>query len=805
VQHDPALALQFLSLLYPEGPWVVTCIEVDQKGIYTETFGPGREREFEAFIRKHAACNCYYSVNRPIHGEVTSKLDRESIEAVHYLHVDIDPRACPSGEDPVKHLASEQDRIRLLLENPPQGIPRPTFAVKSGGGWNAGWALEEPIQIAGDLALAESTKLYNLALELAFGADSTHDISRILRLPHSVNYPNAKKRSRGRVAAMAALAWFEDHRRFPISRFTPAPPIQNKSLKGFAAPAGSRSPTAPRVSGNVPRLASIHDLPDTVPEKTKVLIVQGKNPEDAGTGDRSRHVFAVCCALVRAGVDDGLIYSILTDPEYGISAHVLAQPSKDRYALRQIERAKEFAIDPHLLELNARHAVVENIGGRCRIIEEKADEAFGGRLMLTFQTFDDFRNVYMHRRVTCGFNNKGQPIEIPLGKWWLEQAARRQYRSITFSPGRDIEGAYNMWRGFAVEPRPGNKHQKFLDHVRDNLCNGNPDLYQYLMGWMARAVQKPDATGEVAVVLRGRKGTGKSLFVKTFGALFGRHFWQVSDARHIVGNFNAHLRDCVVLFADEAFWAGDKKHESVLKALITEETIVVERKGVDAEAAPNYVHLIMASNAQWVVPASEDERRFLVLDVAATHIQDKAYFGAVDADLKTGSHAGSLGDGYGHLLHALQTWDISNFDHRTVPHTEALSEQKIHSLETHEEWWFGKLRDGMLQPLHAGWLEPIPKDQLLDDYLSYAQRIGGKRASATTVTHLLDRVCPGMEQWHGSFRGRDVNGDPVIGRTLYLRFPSLKICREAFEGKCGGSFKWPDIGEREIQKTQDPF
>jgi hypothetical protein len=626
-----------------------------------------------------------------------------------------------------------------------------------------------------------------------------------LRLPHSVNYPNAKKRSRGRVAAMAALAWFEDHRRFPISRFTPAPPIQNKSLKGFAAPAGSRSPTAPRVSGNVPRLASIHDLPDTVPEKTKVLIVQGKNPEDAGTGDRSRHVFAVCCALVRAGVDDGLIYSILTDPEYGISAHVLAQPSKDRYALRQIERAKEFAIDPHLLELNARHAVVENIGGRCRIIEEKADEAFGGRLMLTFQTFDDFRNVYMHRRVTCGFNNKGQPIEIPLGKWWLEQAARRQYRSITFSPGRDIEGAYNMWRGFAVEPRPGNKHQKFLDHVRDNLCNGNPDLYQYLMGWMARAVQKPDATGEVAVVLRGRKGTGKSLFVKTFGALFGRHFWQVSDARHIVGNFNAHLRDCVVLFADEAFWAGDKKHESVLKALITEETIVVERKGVDAEAAPNYVHLIMASNAQWVVPASEDERRFLVLDVAATHIQDKAYFGAVDADLKAGSHAGSLGDGYGHLLHALQTWDISNFDHRTVPHTEALSEQKIHSLETHEEWWFGKLRDGMLQPLHAGWLEPIPKDQLLDDYLSYAQRIGGKRASATTVTHLLDRVCPGMEQWHGSFRGRDVNGDPVIGRTLYLRFPSLKICREAFEGKCGGSFKWPDIGEREIQKTQDPF
>jgi Family of unknown function (DUF5906) len=583
----------------------------------------------------------------------------------------------------------------------------------------------------------------------------------------------------------------------PLSAFTRAQPVQIARVHERRTAVGARSPTAPRIPGNVARLQSVRDLPDTVPERVRVLIVQGKDPDEQGPVDRSRIVFAVCCALVRAGVDDGLIYSILTDPDYGISAHVLAQPSKDRYATRQIERAKEYAIDPHLLELNEVHAVVENFGGRCRVLEEVPDEAFDDRPVLTFQSFDDFRNRYMHRRVACGFDNKGRPIEMPLGKWWLEQAARRQYRSITFSPGRDVEGAYNLWRGFAVEPRPGDKHQKFLDHVRDNLCNGDPALYEYLMCWMARAVQRPNAPGEVAVVLRGRKGTGKGLFTKTFGALFGRHFWQVSDARHIVGNFNAHLRDCVVLFADEAFWAGDKKHEGVLKALITEETIVVERKGVDAEAAPNYVHLIMASNERWVVPASEDERRYLVLDVASTHMQDKAYFGAVDADLKAG--------GYGNLLHALQTLDISNFDHRTVPHTEALAEQKIHSLETHQEWWFSKLRDGALQSMHAGWIEPIPKDQLFDDYLVYAQRIGGKRASATTVSRFLDSVCPGLEQWHGSFRGRDANGDPMIGRTLWLRFPPLEVCQAAFEKQCGGPFKWQTIEDRDSHRTQDPF
>jgi len=31
---------------------------------------------------------------------------------------------------------------------------------------------------------------------------------------------------------------------------------------------------------------------------------------------------------------------------------------------------------------------------------------------------------------------------------------------------------------------------------------------------------------------------------------------QIVDATHFVGRFNAHLRDRIVLFADEAFFAG---------------------------------------------------------------------------------------------------------------------------------------------------------------------------------------------------------------------------------------------------------
>lgn len=586
------------------------------------------------------------------------------------------------------------------------------------------------------------------------------------------------------VPARFAASRFAMGAAFALEQFARARPIQAAARPGLDEAIGTSSPTTPRVPGNLTKLASVNDLPDGVSEKIRVMIAQGRDPDDQGPIDRSRTVWAVVCALARANVDDATIASVLLDPDYGISEHVRSQSNPRRYAIRQIRRAKELAIDPQLEELNRTHAVVENIGGKCRVLEEQLDRRTG-RWTLTFQSFEDFKNRYMHRRVRAGFDEKGRPVEIPLGKWWLEHQARLQYRAVVFEPGLDVDGVYNLWRGFAVEPKPGDKHRRFLDHVRDHVCGGNVEHYDYLLSWMARAVQQPATQGEVAIVLRGKKGSGKSTLARTFGALFGRHYWAVSNAHHIVGNFNGHLRDCVVLFGDEAFWAGDRKHESILKALITEDTIVVEKKGVDSEIAPNYIHLMMASNAEWVIPASQDERRYLVLDVHATKLQDKAYFGALNDDLAAG--------GLCNLLHELATRDITEFDHRTAPRTDALQDQKIHSLDSHEEWFYRRLCDGQILGQQEHWETPVPKSAVLDAYLMYAQRVGGRRAPASLFERFLERCCSGLETYAASGRVPDIHGDPVVGRVTFYRFPPIERCRAGFDQTCGGPFRWPDI------------
>ena len=67
-------------------------------------------------------------------------------------------------------------------------------------------------------------------------------------------------------------------------------------------------------------------------------------------------------------------------------------------------------------------------------------------------------------------------------------------------------------------------------------------------------VQRPERQAETAIVMRGEKeGTGKGILARALLYLMGQHGYAISNAKHLTGQFNAHLRDCVFLFGDEAF------------------------------------------------------------------------------------------------------------------------------------------------------------------------------------------------------------------------------------------------------------
>jgi hypothetical protein len=696
-------SIEFLQQWCKGGPWVLVAIDPNKKGLEAETFGQSSLKELEAWLDEWGTrkkYNVYFTVN-PCIRRMTTKPSREHIAALSWLHVDVDPREYPRGPEfqafpadeqarqLAAHLDGERARIIALLSDPTaKGLPKPTALVFSGGGYQAFWRLREPRLLDGTEPDYEDAKLYNKQLELVLGGDNCHNVDRIMRLPGTINRPDPKKRKKGRVEVLAELREFNDTQH-DLDKFTKAP-IVAASESGFAG-------NLVKISGNLARISSVDDLPKGVSDQAKVMIVQGLDPDDPRAGKfdeqgRSGPLFHVCCELVRAGCDDDTIYSVITDPDFGISASVLDKGSNiERYAIRQIERAREDAIDPLLREFNDKHALISAVGakGLCRILGEEWDPVWK-QTRIVYQTQTDFMLRYKKRTVDW-VTDDGKAASKPAALWWLEHTLGRQFDTVVFAPGqpRVLNGAYNRWHGWAVAADPTGSCDLYLHHVRENICGGVEAHYEYVLNWMANAVQNPGEPGGTCIVLKGEPGTGKGVFARGFGGLFGRYFLHLTRQQQLVGKFNAHHAECVLAFADEAVGNNDPEVAAAMKAIITEPTLICEAKGVDAEQVPNNIHLIMASNSTWVVPVEIGDRRYVVLDVSSEHREDKPYFNAIEAELRSG--------GYEALLHLLLSRDIKGWrpmDNRPV--TAALEGQKRESLTGIAAVWHDLLSAGEL-------------------------------------------------------------------------------------------------------------
>ena len=316
--------------------------------------------------------------------------------------------------------------------------------------------------------------------------------------------------------------------------------------------------------------------------------------------------------------------------------------------------------------------------------------------MLSLQSVKSFRTWYGNQSVTVS-DSQGNSKRRPVGDYWLRHRDRRGYEGIDVIPmhPRRTRRKSELWRGVGVTAQPGDWSLMF-QHIGLVLSAGDRKTAEYILRWAAWSVQHPGERAEVALVLKGAKGCGKGIFVRALARCFGEHGMQISNQEHLVGKFNGHLRSCLFLFADEAFWAGDKKGESVLKGLITEPVLTIEQKGIDAVQGVNRLKIAMAANADWVVPASAGERRYAVFGCADTYIKGRcddaergAYFEALHHELAQG--------GLEAMLYDLLDYDLGDWHPRQVYETDALREQKEQSLPPLEEWLVEVLQEGASQ------------------------------------------------------------------------------------------------------------
>jgi uncharacterized protein DUF5906 len=343
------------------------------------------------------------------------------------------------------------------------------------------------------------------------------------------------------------------------------------------------------------------------------------------------------------------------------------------------------SLDDIIDEFNAKYAVVNEAGQA--IICQRIIDPILKRPVLVRISFTDLKKFYQNRPITIEAGTRS--ITKSAAEWWLGHRDRRQFLGgVVFDPTNQApDNCWNLWSGFSVTPAPGD-WSLMRDHIRSVICSGVEHYADYVLNWLGRLFQLPNRLGEVALVFRGAKGVGKGIVGRWIVKAFGQHGIHIFNPIQLVGRFNLHLRDCLILFGDEAFYAGDRQHEGVLKGLITEPYLPIEGKGRDLVIVPNMLHVILASNSDWVIPASADERRYAVFDVPDSKRGNLSYFAAIESQMENG--------GLPAMIYDLQARDIAQFEVRGVPVTEALTIQKTLSLSSLEKWWLTVLSRGFL-------------------------------------------------------------------------------------------------------------
>jgi len=603
-------AISFLRRVRPEGPWTLTAIfpERDGRPTQTETFGPETETEALAWLEARSGrMNLYWMVN-PALRPLSKKAERADVKEMVALWVDIDPK---KERDPTKEqdpAAARANAIaRLEVYSPP-----PSTLIDSGGGVQAFWMLDEPLFIGGDIPAAEDAARYNQQLEIELGGDRCHNLDRVMRLPGTINLPNAGKRAKGRKPRRAELLEYHDDRRYPLAEFAMAVP----------GPATGSDSTG-RVSlerSEVRRLTDTEELDQwNVPGWAKAVIAQGHNPlePDKWGGDRSRAVFAVACELVRRGVPPELIVGILTDEDLGISGHILAQKRHVEYAWEQVEKATaKVAQQAEDFARDNEGKPFANHQGNIRLALRKLDvgvrfDVFGERGLI--EGLDGFGPHLGDAAMTRLWLTIAERFGVKAGKdfFWsvVEDAARRD----SFHPVVDYLAGLE-WDGV---PRIENWLATYMGAARDKYTQHVGAIW-LIAG--VRRVRQPGCKFDEMVIFESEQGKDKSTALAIMAVReewFSDDLPLGADAKVVIERTQGRW----IVEAAELDGMGKKAVES-LKAMLSRR---IDRSrmafGRMPHEAPRQFVVIGTTNGQQYLRDSTGNRRFWPVRVGNVDVE----------------------------------------------------------------------------------------------------------------------------------------------------------------------------------------
>ena len=742
------------------------------------------------------------SVGSVVNGKTTAKRSKANALALKAVWLDIDVKAPPKGYETLQGaLAAVKQFIDELK------LPQPSALVGSGGGVHVYWINDTPLTPDEWRPYAEGLKAAAMKFGLRCDYGVTVDEARVLRVPGTVNNKTVPAKpvkllglaptdytfkdvlAHLAVAAPASTSGVHAHHNTPLDYtgvFVGCPHFQqafqthgrdsSQGLWMLDVLASTFLKDGKQIAHTLSK-----GYPTYTEEETNAMWDRKvRERDERGLGWPScKAIENEGCRLCATCKHFGKIKSPLnlasSAAQHAFDGIIEQIKEKEIYPIQAVMALHKQGAGTvtRFAALNEAYAVVR-YGSQVLIASTVEDE-------IILMKAEDFHKVFGNVRVPRGNGT------IEISRDWFEWPGRRQYldRGVVFEPGGPLDipdDMLNLWRGFGLEPKQGD-WSLMRDHILNVVCSGRQGDFDYLLKWMAYAVQHPNEPIGVAVAFRGAQGAGKGVVARTFGKFFGRHFVHIANGDQLTGRFNASLATSCAVFLDEALWAGDKKGEGVLKALITEPRLQLEAKFKDPIMVDNRLRIMVASNNDWMVPAGIGDRRWFVLDVPDTYAgtTHKPHWDALYAEIENGGAAA--------MFYDLRAMDLRGFDVRAVPHTAAKAQQQTLGLTGTEAWLHQIFQDGEIG-YSDRWENnglTISTDQAYDRYKDFSKQQHAFRPDTKSMWSKKMRKALGpcvsdMRQTQGNERIRS------------FQFAQLADCRRQFAAHLGApEIEWEPI------------
>tara|TARA_R110002124_G_scaffold261447_1_gene427317 strand:+ start:1333 stop:3699 length:2367 start_codon:yes stop_codon:yes gene_type:complete len=256
---------------------------------------------------------------------------------------------------------------------------------------------------------------------------------------------------------------------------------------------------------------------------------------------------------------------------------------------------------------------------------ENGEKKYSHSIMNEKKLITSFKS-YLSENLYNIENDSDDKIKIPkpfIHKW-LSDSERRCYINIGWIPyngtyRQDNKRIFNLFNGYSTiitRPLPNNVDKKIapLLDVLLNLCEGNQKNLDFLIHYLAHRVQKPQEKLPYAIIFTGRQGTGKDTLLYAMGKIFGSQYVNSdSNLQNFVGTHAEGLCEKLMVAFNESQANKSFSVEGIIKTLITEDTISINKKYQSPYKAKNICSILIFSNKQNPIKfdSTSQDRRFI--------------------------------------------------------------------------------------------------------------------------------------------------------------------------------------------------